>query len=33
MKKFPYVIIYEVFDTEVVIYSVFHTSRNPILKP
>lgn len=33
MKKFPYVIIYEVFGTEVVIYSVFHTSRNPIHKP
>lgn len=33
MKKFPYVIIYEVFKTEVVIYSVFHTSRNPVHKP
>lgn len=33
LKKFPFVIIYEIFQNEVVIYSVFHTSRNPIKKP
>jgi len=29
LKKFPFVIIYEIFQNEVIIYSVFHTSRNP----
>ena len=33
LKKFPFVIIYEVFKDEVVVYSVFHTSRNPTNKP
>lgn len=33
LKKFPFVIIYEVFQNEVIIYSVFHTSRNPTKKP
>jgi hypothetical protein len=33
LKKFPFVIPYEVFQDEVVIYSVFHTSRNPTNKP
>jgi plasmid stabilization system protein ParE len=33
LKKFPFVIIYEVFQDEVIIYSVFHTSRNPTKKP
>ena len=29
LDRFPYVIIYEIVKTEVQIYSVFHTSRNP----
>ena len=33
LKKFPFIIIYEVFQDEVIIYSVFHTSRNPTNKP
>ncbi|KFF06278.1 type II toxin-antitoxin system RelE/ParE family toxin [Flavobacterium reichenbachii] len=31
--KFPFVIIYEIIDNEVIVYSVFHTSRNPKRKP
>lgn len=33
LVKFPFVIIYEVIENEIVIYSVFHTSRNPEKKP
>lgn len=33
LKKFPFVIVYEIFQNEVIIYSVFHTSRNPTKKP
>lgn len=29
LKKFPYVIVFEIFKTDVVVFSVFHTSRNP----
>jgi plasmid stabilization system protein ParE len=29
LKRFPYVIIYEILDTDLVVYAVFHTSRNP----
>ena len=29
LNRFPYVIIYEIVKTEVQIYSIFHTSRNP----
>jgi len=29
LAKFPFIIIYEIIESEVVIYSVFHTSRNP----
>jgi plasmid stabilization system protein ParE len=29
LHKFPYVIVFEVIKKEVVIYSIFHTSRNP----
>lgn len=31
--KFPFVIIYEIIGDEVIIHSVFHTSRNPSKKP
>ncbi len=30
IRKFPYVAIYEIEDSDIVIYAVFHTSRNPI---
>lgn len=33
LVKFPFVIIYEIIGTEIIIYSVFHTSRNPKMKP
>ncbi|CAA9200881.1 hypothetical protein FLACOL7796_03496 [Flavobacterium collinsii] len=33
LVKFPFVIIYEIIGNEVIIYSVFHTSRNPQRKP
>ena len=29
IRTFPYVIVYEVIQNDVVIYSVFHTSRSP----
>lgn len=29
LKYFPYKIIFEIIDQDVVIYAVFHTSRNP----
>lgn len=29
LSRFPYVIIYKVVESDVVIYAVFHTSRNP----
>ncbi|WP_343707777.1 type II toxin-antitoxin system RelE/ParE family toxin [Flavobacterium sp.] len=33
LVKFPFVIIYEIIGIEIIIYSVFHTSRNPDRKP
>ncbi len=33
IKKFPFIIIYEVIDNKVVVYSVFNTNRNPLKKP
>lgn len=29
VKKFPFVIIYEVFENTIIVYAIFHTSRNP----
>ncbi len=29
LKRFPYVIVYDINEKEVVVYSVFHTNRNP----
>lgn len=29
LKRFPFVIVYEVIKTDVVVFAVFHTSRNP----
>lgn len=29
IKRFPFVIIYKIIDKNIVVYSVFHTSRNP----
>lgn len=33
LVKFPFVIIYEILNNDVLIHSVFHTSRNPEEKP
>ena len=33
LSVFPYVIIYEIEVATIVVYSVFHTSRNPNSKP
>ena len=32
LKRFPYVIVYEIIKSEVVVFAVFHTRRNPKLK-
>lgn len=29
VKKFPFVVIYEIFDNTIVVFAVFHTRRNP----
>ncbi len=29
LNRFPYVVVYEVYETTIVIYSVFMTKRNP----
>ena len=29
LRKFPYVIVFRIIKTTVVVYAVFHTSRNP----
>jgi len=33
IQKFPYVIIYELINNEVVVFSVFNTHQNPTKKP
>ncbi|GGG47643.1 type II toxin-antitoxin system RelE/ParE family toxin [Epilithonimonas arachidiradicis] len=33
IQKFPYVIIYEIIDNEIVVFSVFNTHQNPTKKP
>lgn len=32
LKKYPYVIMYKIEKQDLVIYAVFHTSRNPLKK-
>lgn len=32
LKRFPFVVVYEIIKAEVVVYAVFHTSRNPRYK-
>jgi len=32
LNKFPYVLIFEIIENEIVILAVFHTARNPKLK-
>jgi plasmid stabilization system protein ParE len=32
VKKFPFVIVYERFDSDIVILAVFHTHRDPFKK-
>lgn len=29
LKRFPYIIVYEIVKSEVVVFAVFHTKRNP----
>lgn len=29
LQRFPYVIIYEIIQTEIIVLSIFHTRRNP----
>lgn len=33
IRKFPYVIIFEIIDLEVIVFSIFHTSQNSAKKP
>lgn len=33
IQKFPYIIIYEIIDNEIVVFSVFNTHQNPKKKP
>jgi hypothetical protein len=33
VRKFPFVIIYEIIDSKVIIYAVFNTFLNPEKKP
>ena len=33
IRKFPFLIIYEVTEEKIIVYSVFNTSRNPTKKP
>jgi plasmid stabilization system protein ParE len=32
LKKFPFVVVFRIVKTKVIVYSVFHTSRNPANK-
>ena len=32
LKRFPFVVIYEILRSEVVVFAVFHTSRDPKYK-
>ncbi len=32
LRKFPNVVVYEIIDTDIIVFSVFHTSRNPKTK-
>ena len=32
LKRFPYVIVYEIIKTEIVVFAVFHTKRNRRLR-
>jgi mRNA-degrading endonuclease RelE of RelBE toxin-antitoxin system len=32
IKRFPFVIVYEIKDDEIIVYSVFNTHQNPIKK-
>lgn len=29
LKRFPYVVVYEIIKSEVIVFAVFHTSRSP----
>jgi hypothetical protein len=29
LRTFPYVVVFEIFENEIVVYAIFHTSMNP----
>jgi plasmid stabilization system protein ParE len=29
LRKFPFVVVYEIIKTKIIVFAVFHTSRNP----
>jgi len=29
LKKFPYVVVFEIINKDVIVYCIFHTSQNP----
>jgi plasmid stabilization system protein ParE len=33
IQKFPFVIIYEIVENEIVVFAIFNTHQNPIKKP
>ncbi len=33
IKDFPYLIIYEIVASSIIVFAVFNTSRNPVKKP
>lgn len=33
IKKFPFIIVYEIIENDLIVYAVFNTSRNPTQKP
>lgn len=33
LKNFPFLIIYEIIENNIIVYAVFHSSRNPNNKP
>lgn len=32
LRQFPYIVVFEINDREIIVYSIFHTSRKPVKK-
>jgi plasmid stabilization system protein ParE len=32
LSRFPYVVVYEIIQDQVIVFALFHTSRNPVSK-